>query len=216
VPLARLAALVMVGKTLDELGVKDEVVPTHFSVKESVFPFNKFQGVDIILGPEMKSTGEVMGIDSSMPMAFAKAQMAASAPLPTKGTIFISIAGDGKKDVVPIACQFAEMGFKLLATPGTANRLRADQVPVDVIQKIAEGRPNILDKMKNNEIALVINTPGGRGSHLDEGKIRAAAVTHRITCITTLSAAKAAVEAVQALREKDLIVTPLQDWFPKS
>ena len=148
-------------------------------------------------------------------MAFVKAQLAASAPLPTKGTIFISIAGDAKKDAVPIARQFADMGFKLIATPGTALVLKAEKVPVDVIQKIAEGRPNILDKMKNHEIALVINTPAGRGSHLDEGKIRAAAVSHRITCITTLSAAYATVEAVRALREKELTVTALQDWFPK-
>jgi len=117
---------------------------------------------------------------------------------------------------VPIARQFTELGFQLLATPGTANVLKAGGVPVDVILKIAEGRPNILDKMKNNEIALVINTPAGRGSHLDEGKIRAAAVTQRITCITTLSAAEAAVQAIQALRDRVLTVTPLQDWFPQS
>jgi len=216
VPLARLAALVMVDQTLDQLGVAEEVIPKHYSVKESVFPFNKFMGIDIVLGPEMKSTGEVMGIDAELPLAFAKAQLAASSPLPAKGTIFFSIAGSGKKDAVPIARQFTELGFRLLATPGTANVLKAGGVPVDVILKIAEGRPNILDKMKNNEIALVINTPAGRGSHLDEGKIRAAAVTQRITCITTLSAAEAAVQAIQALRDRVLTVTPLQDWFPQS
>src|SRR5262249_52490676 len=124
VPLARLASLVMVGRTLDELGVKDEVVPTHFSVKESVFPFSKFPGVDIILGPEMKSTGEVMGIDDSLPMAFAKSQLAASAPLPTKGTIFVSVANRDKDAAVPVVKGFAEMGYRLIATRGTARFLR--------------------------------------------------------------------------------------------
>ena len=213
VQLARLAALVMVGKTLDELGVKDEVVPRHYSIKESVFPFNKFPGVDIILGPEMKSTGEVMGIDSSFPMAFAKAQMAANAPLPSKGTIFVSVASADKVGVVPIARQFAEMGYRLIATTGTAVSLREHGIPVDVIPKIQEGRPNLLDKMKNGEVAMIINTPSGRGSHTDEGRIRAAAVTHRVTCITTLSAAEAAVEACRAMRESELTVTPIQDWF---
>ncbi len=215
VPLARLAALVMAGATLDDLGVADEVVPRHFSIKESVFPFSKFPGVDIILGPEMKSTGEVMGIDASLPMAFVKSQLAASSPLPAKGTIFVSVAGADKKVVAPIAKQFAEMGYKLIATSGTARYLREQNVPVEVIPKIQEGRPNLLDKMKNNEVALIINTPSGRGSQTDEGKIRAAAVSHRVTCITTLSAAYAAVEACRALREQELTVTALQDWFPK-
>ena len=214
VPLARLAALVMVGKTLDELGVKDEVVPKHYSVKESVFPFNKFPGIDIILGPEMKSTGEVMGSDVTMPMAFAKAQMAANSPLPTKGTIFISVGGKDKETIAPVAKQFADMGYKLIATAGTAGVLKAHGIPVEVILKIQEGaRPDILDKMKNGEIAMVINTPTGRGSQTDEGKIRSAAVSHRITCLTTLSAAFAAVEACKALREREMTVTALQDWY---
>lgn len=215
VPLARLAALVMAGATLDDLNVADEVVPRHFSIKESVFPFSKFPGVDIILGPEMKSTGEVMGIDASLPMAFVKSQMAASAPLPATGTIFVSVAGADKALVAPIARQFADMGYKLIATGGTARHLREQGIPVDVIPKIQEGRPNLLDKMKNGEVALIINTPSGRGSQTDEGKIRAAAVSHRVTCITTVSAAYAAVDACRALREQELTVTALQDWFPK-
>jgi carbamoyl-phosphate synthase large subunit len=217
VPLARLASLVMVGKTLDELGVMGETVPTHYSVKESVFPFNKFPGTDIILGPEMKSTGEVMGSDRTVGMAFAKAQMAANAPLPTSGTVFISIAGDDpKRTIAPHAARLVKLGFKLVATPGTANVLRANGVAVDVIAKIQEGaRPNILDKMKNGEIALVINTPSGKGGKTDEAKIRSAAVSHRITCITTLSAAEAATDAIQALVTEELTVTALQDWFPK-
>ena len=213
VPLARLAALVMVGKTLDELGVADEVVPVHFSVKESVFPFNKFPGVDIILGPEMRSTGEVMGIDVDLPTAFAKSQLAASAPLPVKGTIFISVAANDKADAIPVARQFAEMGYKILATRGTAAQFRAEGIPVEEVPKIQEGRPNLLDYMKNGEVNLIINTPSGRGSRTDEGKIRAAAVAHRVTSITTLSAAYAAAAACRALRERELTVTPLQDWF---
>ena len=216
VPLARLAALVMAGKTLDELGVRDEVIPGHFSVKESVFPFNKFPGVDIILGPEMRSTGEVMGIDANLPMAFAKSQMAANASLPVKGTIFISVAAADKAEVTPVARHFAEMGYKLLATHGTANYLRGQGIPVEDVPKIQEGRPNLLDYMKNGDVQLIINTPSGRGSRSDEGKIRAAAVAHRVTCITTLSAAYAAVAACRALRENDLTVTALQDWFPRS
>jgi len=217
VQLARLASLVMVGKTLDELGVTGETVPTHYSVKESVFPFNKFPGTDIILGPEMKSTGEVMGSDRTVGMAFAKAQMAANSPLPTSGTVFISVAGDdAKRSVLPLAERLVKLGFKLIATPGTANVLRAKNVPVEVIAKIQEGaRPNILDKMKNGEIALVINTPSGKGGKPDEVKIRSAAVSHRITCITTLSAAEAATDAIQALVQQELTVTALQDWFPK-
>ncbi len=215
VPLARLAALVMVGKTLDELRVADEVVPTHFSVKESVFPFSKFPGVDIILGPEMRSTGEVMGIDQTLAMAFAKSQMAASAPLPATGTIFISVAGDDKPEAATIARQFAEMGYNLIATRGTANHFRSLGIPVEDVPKIQEGRPNLLDFMKNGRVQLIINTPSGRGSRTDEGKIRAAAVAHRVTCITTLAAAHAAVEGCRAVREQELTVKPLQEWFPK-
>ncbi len=215
VPLARLASLVMVGKTLDELGVKDEVVPTHYSVKESVFPFNKFPGVDIILGPEMKSTGEVMGIDDLLPMAFAKSQMAASAALPSSGTVFVSVADRDKEAVLPVVRGFAEMGFQLIATRGTARFLGERGITVGEVSKLAEGRPNLIDKLKNGEIALIVNTPTGRGSSTDETKIRAAAVTHRVTCITTLSAALAAVEACRALRERELVVVALQDRFPK-
>ena len=214
VSLARLAALVMVGKTLDELGVAEEVVPTHFSIKESVFPFNKFTGSAVQLGPEMKSTGEVMGIDVDVAMAFAKSQMAASAVLPKSGAIFISVAGADKQLMVPVAREFARMGYALMATAGTAAVFTAAGVPVAVIPKIQEGRPNLLDKMKNGEVAMVINTPSGRGSKTDEGKIRTEAVGHRVTLITTVSAAMAAVAACRAMRERDLTVTALQDWFP--
>ena len=211
VPLARYAALVMVGKTLDELGLREEKVPRHFSVKESVFPFNKFPGVDIILGPEMRSTGEVMGIDDSFPIAFAKSQLAASSVLPSAGTIFLSVANRDKVDVLPIARALAEMGYELLSTQGTGEALRAAGIQVETVPKLLEGRPNVIDHMKNGRIALVINTPSGKGARTDEGKIRAAAVAHGITCITTLAAAQAAVEACRALRQQPLEVRALQE-----
>jgi carbamoyl-phosphate synthase large subunit len=213
VPLARYASLVMVGKTLDELGVFEEVVPRHFSVKESVFPFNKFPGVDIILGPEMRSTGEVMGIAETFPIAFYKSQLAANAALPVSGTVFISVADRDKKDAIPIARSLASMGYQLISTRGTARALRAAGIEVEEIPKLQEGRPNLVDLMKNNQIALVINTPSGKGARTDEGKIRAAAVMHRVTCITTLAAAQAAAQACEALRQGELTVKPLQDWF---
>jgi carbamoyl-phosphate synthase large subunit len=214
VPLARLAALVMAGKTLDELGVLDEVVPTHFSVKESVFPFIKFPGVDIILGPEMKSTGEVMGIDDTFAMAFAKSQMAASAAIPIEGTIFISVSDRDKADMIPIARELANMGYQLIATRGTAKLFREEKIPIKEVPKIQEGRPNVIDKMKNGEVAMILNTPSGRGRRTDESKIRSAAVSHRVTCITTLSAAQAAVAACRALRDQELRVVSLQERFP--
>jgi carbamoyl-phosphate synthase large subunit len=213
VPLARYAALVMVGKTLDDLGLHEEVTPKHFSVKESVFPFNKFPGVDIILGPEMRSTGEVMGIDDGFPMAFAKSQLAASSALPLSGTIFISVADREKAEAVPVARALAAMGYKLIATRGTRRVLREAGVAVEEVNKLQEGRPNLIDKMKNDEVALVINTPSGRGARTDEAKIRAEAVANGVTCITTLAAALAAVEACRALRERELTVTALQDRY---
>jgi carbamoyl-phosphate synthase large subunit len=216
VPLARLASLVMVGRTLDELGVGGEVVPKHYSVKESVFPFNKFPGVDIILGPEMRSTGEVMGIDDSFPLAFAKSQLAASSALPEAddGVVFISVAERDKPEAVPIARALAGLGYRLVATRGTARTLRAAGIAVNEVPKIQEGRPNLIDYMKNKQIALVINTPSGKGARTDEGKIRAAAVAHGVTCITTLAAAQVAVEACRAVRRRQWTVSALQDRYP--
>jgi carbamoyl-phosphate synthase large subunit len=214
VPLARYASLIMVGKTLDELGLFEEVTPKHFSVKESVFPFNKFPGVDIILGPEMRSTGEVMGIDDTFPMAFAKSQMGANSPLPREGQIFISVADRDKPEAVQIAAALSRMGYKLIATRGTAKALREGGVTVEEIPKLQEGRPNLIDHMKNDQVAMVINTPSGKGARSDEGKIRAAAVANRVTCITTLAAAQAAVQACQALREQEMTVSALQDRYP--
>jgi carbamoyl-phosphate synthase large subunit len=216
IPLARYAALVMVGKTLDELRLFDEVMPKHFSVKESVFPFNKFAGVDIILGPEMRSTGEVMGIDDTFPLAFAKSQLAANSalPQPGDGQVFISVAERDKTDVIPIARGLADMGYRLMATRGTAKVLRAAGIAVEEVNKLQQGRPNLIDYMKNKQIALILNTPSGKGSRTDEGKIRSAAVANGVTCITTLSAAHAAVEACRASRQRPWTVRALQDRFP--
>jgi carbamoyl-phosphate synthase large subunit len=213
VPLARYAALVMVGKTLDELGVFAEPVPQHFSVKESVFPFNKFPGVDIILGPEMRSTGEVMGIAETFPMAFAKSQLAANSALPVSGTVFLSVADRDKPEVPAVARGLAALGYRLISTRGTAQTLRTAGIEVIEIAKVQEGRPNLIDLMKNGQVALVINTPSGKGARTDEGKIRAAAVAHGVTCITTMAAAQAAVEACTALRQRELTVCALQERF---
>jgi carbamoyl-phosphate synthase large subunit len=213
IPLARNAALIMVGRTLDELGLFEEVTPKHFSVKESVFPFNKFPGVDIILGPEMRSTGEVMGIDDSLTMAFAKSQMAANSALPLTGTIFLSVADRDKQEVISIAQALASMGYQLLCTRGTAKALREAGVKVEEVPKLQEGRPNLIDHMKNDQIAMVINTPSGKGARTDEGKIRAAAVANGVTCITTIAAAHAAVGACRALREQAMTVCTLQDRY---
>ncbi|HEV8062598.1 MAG TPA: carbamoyl-phosphate synthase large subunit [Gemmataceae bacterium] len=216
IPLARHAALAMVGRTLPEMKLTREIVPKHYSVKESVFPFNKFHGVDIILGPEMRSTGEVMGIDDSFPMAFAKSQMAANSALPRSGSIFISVSDRDKQDIIPVARALTEMKYRLLSTAGTAQMLRNSGIPVEAVPKLQEGRPNVIDFMKNGEVSLVINTPSGKGARTDEGRIRAAAVAHGVTCITTLAAAQAAVEACKALREAPITVVALQDRYPPS
>ncbi len=214
IPFARYAALVMAGATLDELNLHEAAAPTHFSVKESVFPFNKFPGVDIILGPEMRSTGEVMGIDKSFGIAFAKSQMAASNPLPTEGKIFLSVADRDKPDALEIARGLVEMGFQLVCTRGTTQLLQQAGIESVEVAKLQEGRPNLIDLMKNGDISLVINTPSGKGARTDEGRIRAAAVSHGVTCITTIAAAFAALEAFRALRIHDCGVVTLQELYP--
>jgi carbamoyl-phosphate synthase large subunit len=215
VPLARYASLVMAGKTLDELGLVEEVTPRYFSCKESVLPFNKFPGVDILLGPEMRSTGEVMGIDDDFAMAFAKSMLAAYTPLPLSGSLFISVNDRHKDQVVAVARKFHQLGYTIYSTRGTGMALREGGVPVEIIPKIQEGRPNVLDLMKNSEIQLIINTPSGRGYHTDEGKIRATAVALGVTCITTLEAGEAAAGACQALRAQPMTVKALQDRYGK-
>lgn len=210
-PMPKIASLIMVGKTLRELGVTREITPPYYSVKESVFPFNKFPGVDIILGPEMKSTGEVMGIDEDFAVAFAKTQLASNNPLPKNGLIFISVADRDKEVAVPIGKRFVELGYDLVATTGTMRALHAAGVKCREINKISTGRPNLLDLLENDQVALIINTPSSRISRSDERKIRSAAVTRGVTCITTISAAQAAVAACSALQGSTVKVKSLQE-----
>jgi carbamoyl-phosphate synthase large subunit len=213
VPLAKLAAKVMVGVSLAELGVTEEVVPRHVSVKESVFPFNRFAGVDIILGPEMKSTGEVMGIDEEFAMAFAKSQLAAGNTLPSSGTVFVSLAGRHKHSLIGAARRLRQLGFRIVATSGTARVFREAGLDVETIRKLQEGRPNLLDLMANRQVQLIFNTPSGKGARTDEGKIRAAAVMNGVPCVTTLPGCMAVVQALEALAQNPTPrVRALQDW----
>ncbi len=212
VPLAKLASRIMAGATLKELGFTKEVIPAHYSVKEAVFPFIKFPNVDIALGPEMKSTGEVMGIDADLGLAYAKAQMAAQPPLPQGGNIFISVRDGDKADAAELARGFADLGFKLYATSGTAKVLEDAGVKVHRLYKVTEGRPNVLDMIKNGEIHFVINTPSGKIPREDEVKIRSASVGNRIPIMTTLSGARASLRGIAAVREKGLSVIPIQEY----
>ncbi len=212
VPLAKLAAKVMAGRKLRDLGFTEEVIPKHFSVKEAVFPFMRFPGVDITLGPEMKSTGEVMGIDADLGLAYAKSQMAAGSPLPQGGNLFISVKDADKMAAVALARDYVALGFQLYATSGTAVALTAAGVPVKKLFKLNEGRPNVLDMIKNGEISFIINTPSGKKPREDEVKIRGAAVTYRIPIMTTLSAAAASVNGIRSLQAKGLSVKPLQEY----
>ena len=213
VPVAKLAAKVMAGMTLAELGVDREPIPAHVSVKESVFPFRKFVGVDIVLGPEMRSTGEVMGVSERFSIAFAKSQLASGVVLPSEGKIFISVSPRHKDQTTELSKRLVAMGFELLATQGTGERLQEAAVPVTNIKKLAEGHPNLIDYLKNDDVSLIINTPSGKGARTDEGRIRAVAVQHGVPCITTIQAAEAAVRAMEGLRQADLVVQSLQDRF---
>ncbi len=214
-PVAKLAAKVMAGETLAELGVNGEPIPSHVSIKESVFPFRKFAGVDIVLGPEMRSTGEVMGISERFSIAFAKSQLAAGVVLPPEqGKIFLSVAARHKEQIVGLAWRLSALGFELIATEGTACRLEQSGISVQRVKKIAQGHPNLIDHMIDGKIGLVMNTPSGKGARTDEGRIRAAAVQHGVSCITTIQAAEAAVKAMEALREEGMNVQALQDRFP--
>ncbi|MFM8253247.1 MAG: carbamoyl-phosphate synthase large subunit [Planctomycetota bacterium] len=214
VPIAKIAAKVMAGQTLAELGITQEPRPAHISVKESVFPFRKFAGVDIVLGPEMRSTGEVMGVSERFSIAFAKSQLAAGVVLPREGLIFLSVTSRYKEGLVTMAQKLHNMGHPLLATDGTARRLDEAGIPVTRVKKLAEGRPNLLDYLHDGQVKLVINTPSGKGARTDEGKIRAAAVQAGVPCITTLSAGEACVRAMEALRQEEMSVQSLQERFP--
>ena len=212
-PLAKIAARVMAGKTLRELGVTTEIEPTHVAVKESVFPFVKFPGVDTLLGPEMKSTGEVMGIDETFAKAFAKAQMGAGVKLPTSGKVFISVRDVDKKHIVTAAEKLYNAGFKLVASRGTAAFLQEKGIAVQVINKVVEGRPHVVDAIKNNEIAMVINTTQGAQAVADSFSIRRNALVNNIAYFTTTAGARAAVDGIIAMRQAELDVKPLQEYL---
>jgi carbamoyl-phosphate synthase large subunit len=211
--LARIAAKVMAGASLKEQNQTHEIVPSYTSVKESVFPFDRFVGVDIVLGPEMRSTGEVMGTHETFPMAFAKSQIAAGAKLPTEGKVFISMAAGHKEKMIGSARRLKELGFNIVCTSGTARVFNGADIEVDTIRKLQEGRPNLLDLMANGDIQFIFNTPSGKGARTDEGRIRAASVTHRIPCVTTLPGCVAVVDALEALRdEPDPQIRTIQEW----
>jgi carbamoyl-phosphate synthase large subunit len=212
VPLAKLAAKVMAGKTLKELGFTEEIWPKYWAVKESVFPFNRFHGQDILLSPEMRSTGEVMGLDADLGIAYAKSQMAANSPLPLSGTVFISVSDHDKAEVAAVARQFTDLGFELVATSGTAAVLEKAGLKVQRILKLLEGRPNVVDLLKNKEIQLVINTPAGQSPRADEIKIRTTAVYTATPIMTTLSGAKAAALGIAALKESGYSVKTVQEY----
>jgi len=212
VPLASLAAAVMSGRTLESLGLQDDVLQPYVAVKEAVFPFNKLQGVDLVLGPEMRSTGEVMGIADSFGMAFAKAQISADGALPLEGTVMVTVNDHDKQNVVPIARRFHELGFRIVATEGTARHLRTRGVPATRVMKVHEGRPNAIDLLLSGEVHLLINTPLGKLTQQDDYLLRRAALQHRTPYTTTLSAASAASDAVIAMRSRARTVRSLQEW----
>jgi carbamoyl-phosphate synthase large subunit len=213
VPLAQIAARVMTGKTLAELGINDDLEPAGVFVKSPVFPFVRFPGVDTILGPEMKSTGEVMGGAGSFGLAFLKAMLGAGQRLPDEGTVCISVNNEDKPQVLPIARALVELGFTIVATRGTAAYLRAHGIESDVIYKVNEGRPSLADEIVNRRIAMVINTPLGRESFFDDKAVRRAAMMTGVPCITTITGAAAAVDAIRALRSEGLDVRSLQDYY---
>jgi carbamoyl-phosphate synthase large subunit len=212
VPLAKLAARVMTGKTLRQLGFTEEVIPKHSSVKEAVFPFLRYQGIDISLGPEMKSTGEVMGIDACFELAYAKSQMAAPPPLPKSGNVFISVRDSDKPSVIPVAKEFVALGFRIFSTDGTWAALQAEGIPATRLNKIDMGRPNVLDLVTNREIDFIINMPSGKIPRLDEVRIRNASLARKIPIMTTARAAMASAVAIKFLQRHKLEVKTIQEY----
>jgi carbamoyl-phosphate synthase large subunit len=215
VPLAKVAARVMIGRTLAQLGLTRDLEVGGFFVKTPVFPFVRFPGVDTILGPEMKSTGEVMGGAATFGSAFAKAQLAAGLRLPSEGAAFISVNNHDKPAAVQIARDLRELGFRLVATRGTASFLRAHGLEAEIVFKVNEGRPHVGDEILNNRVQLVINTPLGRESFFDDRTVRRIAMMHGVPAITTLTGAAAAVNAIRAMHSEGLTVRALQDYHSK-
>jgi carbamoyl-phosphate synthase large subunit len=202
----------MLGETLEAVGFTEEIIPSYVAVKEAVFPFTKFREFDPILGPEMRSTGEVMGISNSFGSAFGKAQLAADNKLPEKGTIFLTVNDFDKNAVTPIARRFHEMGFRLLATEGTARHLRGRGIPVEKVFKVHEGRPHGIDLILNGDVQMLINTPYGKHAQQDDYTLRQAAIAHNVAYTTTLSAASAACDAILSMRSRAPSVKSLQEW----
>jgi carbamoyl-phosphate synthase large subunit len=215
VPLAKLAAKVMTGKTLVELGFTEEIVPKHFSVKEAVFPFLRYQGKDISLGPEMKSTGEVMGIDEDLGLAYVKSQMAAPPALPRGGNVFISVKDSDKENVIPLARDFVDLGFEVIATEGTWKTLSSASIAVTKVRKLQDARPNILDRIKNGEIHFIINTPSGKIPREHEITMRNASLAQKIPIMTTIRAAQASAHGIRSLQRASLRVQTLQEYHGK-
>jgi carbamoyl-phosphate synthase large subunit len=212
VPLAKLAARVMAGARLKDLGFTKEIQPRHWCVKEAVFPFNRFPGAAIMLSPEMRSTGEVMGLDDDLGIAFAKTQMAAKPGLPLKGKVFFSVKDSDKPLAVDLAREFIALGFTLCSTSGTAKLLRENGVEVQHVNKLLEGRPNCIDMIKNGEIQLVINTPRGMIPRHDENAIRAAAWANNVCIMTSITGVRASINGIKAMKDKLVDVRPLQQY----
>jgi carbamoyl-phosphate synthase large subunit len=206
----------MTGMTLDELGFTKEVWPKHFSVKEAVFPFLKFPGVDTILGPEMLSTGEVMGIAETVGIAYAKSQIASGNTLPTKGTVLFSVKDYDKKKAVDVARKLRQMGFKIAATKGTCIALINNNIPAEFTLKVNEGRPNIIDSIINREVDLIINTTVGKQAVADSFSIRRTALDRQVPYVTTIRGAVAVTKAIEALQKERIGVKPLQLWHRKA
>jgi carbamoyl-phosphate synthase large subunit len=216
VPLAKIAAKLMTGRKLSEFGLPSELKVNQFCVKSPVFPFARFQGVDTILGPEMKSTGEVMGVDDTFGKAYVKAQISAGSVLPKSGVAFISVNQHDKNFISKIAADLVEVGFKIIATRGTARVLQSSGIEVETVYKVNEGRPHVVDYIKSGKVDLIINTPLGRESFFDEKGIRRAAINHRIPCITTIPGAAAAVNGIRAIRRENLDVKTIQEYHPST
>jgi carbamoyl-phosphate synthase large subunit len=205
----------MAGETLESLAFTQEPIPNHIAVKEVVLPFNKFPGTDPILGPEMRSTGEVMGIDSDFGSAFAKAELGAGERLPLSGTVFVSMSDRDKTAVVPVIREFIDLGFSVMATDGTRHVLREHGLDVELVLKLHEGRPHVLDAVKNHKVQLIINTPSGEEAYTDAKLIRRAALTYKIPIITTIAGAKATTAAIRSLQSQPSDVKAIQDYIAK-
>ena len=215
ISLAKLAARVMAGEKLKDLNFTQEIIPPYYAVKESVFPFNRFPGSPIMLSPEMRSTGEVMGIDEDLGVAFAKSQMAASPSLPEGGDVFISVKDSDKARAVTIAKKLSDLGFGIIATAGTGKLFKSNGIEVKSVCRLSEGRPNVIDLIKNNQVSMIINTPQGTIPRQNENQIRTEAVKHKVCIMTTISAASAAVDGIGSLKEKGFEVCSIQDYSKK-